>query len=105
MFLCYLMALLFKKFIKFFQIILKKSKGFKEHSNLSTIFSTINITITDKLLCSFDETDWKYHVRSLIGGNPTLISISGIVKGLDKLRDFYYREFLYKENPNMVDDY
>jgi hypothetical protein len=47
--------------------------------------------ITDKLLCIFDERDWRYHDRSLICGNPTLISTSGIVKGIAKPRDYYYK--------------
>jgi hypothetical protein len=71
---------------------------------LSVTFSTINIMITDKLLCTFDETDWRYHARSLICGNPTLISTSGVVEGLAKPRDYYYKLFFYKEDPHIVDN-
>ena len=60
-------------------------------------FSKINIMITDKLLCTFDETDWRYHARSLICGNPTLISTSGIVEGIAKPRDYYYKLYFFKD--------
>ena len=60
--------------------------------------STLNIIITDKLLCTFDETDWRYHARSLICGNPTLISTSGIVEGLAKPRDYYHKLYFFEDN-------
>ena len=60
--------------------------------------STLNIIITDKLLCTFDEKDWRYHARSLICGNPTLISTSGVVEGLAKPRDYYYKLYFYDDN-------
>ena len=61
------------------------------------IFIKLKILITDKLLCTFDETDWRYHARSLICGNPTLISTSGIVEGIAKPRDYYYKLYFFKE--------
>ena len=67
-------------------------------------FSKINIMITDKLLCTFDETDWRYHARSLICGNPTLISTSGIVEGIAKPRDYYYKLYFFKEDLDIVDE-
>ena len=67
-------------------------------------FSKINIMITDKLLCTFDETDWRYHARSLICGNPTLISTSGIVEGIAKPRDYYYKLYFFKDDPDIVDE-
>ena len=66
--------------------------------------SKINIMITDKLLCTFDETDWRYHARSLICGNPTLISTSGIVEGIAKPRDYYYKLYFFKQDLDIVDE-
>ena len=67
-------------------------------------FSKINIMITDKLLCTFDETDWRYHARSLICGNPTLISTSGIVEGIAKPRDYYYKLYFFQDDLDIVDE-
>ena len=63
------------------------------------------IIITDKLLCTFDESDWRYHARSLICGNPTLISTSGIVEGLAKPRDYYYKLYFFREANNNVEEF
>jgi hypothetical protein len=67
-------------------------------------FSKLNILITDKLLCTFDESDWRYHARSLICGTPTLISTAGIVEGIAKPPDYYYKLYFFKENPDIVDE-
>lgn len=67
-------------------------------------FSRLDIVVTDKLLCTFDESDWRYHARSLICGNPTLISTSGIVEGLAKPRDYYYKLYFFQENHDIVDE-
>lgn len=83
---------------------MQRRQQYKWLPKLSVTFSTINIIVTDKLLCTFDETDWRYHARSLICGNPTLISTSGVVEGLAKPRDYYYKLFFYKEDPNIVDN-
>jgi hypothetical protein len=88
-----------------FQKILQKlieNDEMQQHQELT--FSKINILITDQLLCTFDETDWRYHARSIICGNPTLISTSGIVEGVAKPRDYYYKLYFFKENPVIFDD-
>ncbi len=64
--------------------------------------SHLNILIIDKLLCTFDETDWKHHARSVICGNPTLISTSGIVEGIAKPREYYYRLYSCNKNPDLL---
>ena len=69
------------------------------------IIKKLKILITDKLLCTFDETDWRYHARSLICGNPTLISTSGIVEGIAKPRDYYYKLYFFREKDlDIVDE-
>src|SRR5215204_1211568 len=78
-------------------------KLIKKHEQELT-FSKLEIIVTDKLLCTFDESDWRYHARSLICGNPTLISTSGIVEGIAKPRDYYYKLFFFKENRDIVDE-
>src|SRR5687767_6474199 len=67
-------------------------------------FSKLNILITDKLLTTFDESDWRYHARSLICGTPTLISTAGIVEGIAKPRDYYYKLYFFREKRDIVDE-
>jgi len=73
----------------------------QENFDQELTLSTLYIIITDKLLCTFDETDWRYHARSLICGNPTLISTSGIVEGLAKPRDYYYRLYFVRDTSDL----
>jgi hypothetical protein len=89
---------------KFLQKLIENDEKKQQQQEEELTFSKINIMITDKLLCTFDETDWRYHARSLICGNPTLISTSGIVEGIAKPRDYYYKLYFFKEDPDIVDD-
>ena len=77
---------------------LEEKITWKHNYDQELTLSTLHIIITDKLLCTFDETDWRYHARSLICGNPTLISTSGIVEGLAKPRDYYYKLYFYEDS-------
>ncbi|MDF2736809.1 MAG: hypothetical protein K0S93_665 [Nitrososphaeraceae archaeon] len=80
----------------------EKHQQYQHHQQQELTLSNINIMITDKLLCTFDEQDWRYHARSLICGNPTLISTSGIVEGIAKPRDYYYKLYFFKEDLDIV---
>ncbi len=49
----------------------------------------LNIIFTDKLTCTFDESDFRYHARALIGSNPSIISTSGIIEAPAKSKEYY----------------
>lgn len=66
--------------------------------NLSELY----IIIIDDLIASFDEIDWKYHARSIICGNPTLISTSGLIYGLAKPKDYYLKLIYYYQVPQIL---
>lgn len=51
-----------------------------------------NIILTDKIFASFDDDKWP-HIRAAIYSYPCVISLSGIVEGPAKPREFY----LYKQ--------
>jgi hypothetical protein len=51
--------------------------------------SDVHLIVTDKLTCTFDEYDWRYHARSVICGTPSLVSTSGIVEGPAKPKEYY----------------
>lgn len=50
---------------------------------------SLHIILTDLLVCTFDEDDWKYHARPIVCGTPTLLSLSGIVEGPARPREYY----------------
>lgn len=48
-----------------------------------------HVVFTNKLTCTFDQADWRYHGRALIGANPSVISTTGIVEAPAKPRQYY----------------
>ena len=49
----------------------------------------LHIIFTNKLTCTFDDDDFKYHARALIGSNPTIISTTGIIEAPAKPKQYY----------------
>jgi len=68
-----------------------------ELQNIVTEFIPINentenilhVVFTNKLTCTFDEGDFRYHARALIGSNPAIISITGIIEAPAKPKQYY----------------
>ena len=50
---------------------------------------TLHIIFTNKLTCTFDEKDFRYHARALIGSNPAIISTTGIIEAPAKPKQYY----------------
>ena len=65
----------------------------------------LHIIISDRLLCTFDESDYRYHARSLICGTPTLISIPGIVEGPAKPREYYFGLMSFAYDVDLLSDH
>jgi len=57
----------------------------KEENNQNTL----NIIFTNKLTCTFDQNDFKYHARTWIGSNPAIISTTGIIEAPAKPKQYY----------------
>ncbi|MFM8659358.1 MAG: DUF6775 family putative metallopeptidase [Candidatus Nitrosotenuis sp.] len=57
----------------------------KEESSLDTF----HLIFTNKLTCTFDDSDFRYHGRALIGANPGIISTTGIIEAPAKPREYY----------------
>lgn len=51
--------------------------------------SILHIIFTNKLTCTFDENDFKYHARAWIGSNPIIISTTGVIEAPAKPKQFY----------------
>lgn len=48
-----------------------------------------HIFFTNKLTCTYDCNDYRYHGRALIGANPSIISTTGIIEAPAKPREYY----------------
>jgi hypothetical protein len=48
-----------------------------------------HIFFTNKLTCTYDYNDCRYHGRALIGANPSIISTTGIIEAPAKPREYY----------------
>lgn len=48
-----------------------------------------HIFFTNKLTCTYDYSDYRYHGRALIGANPSIISTTGIIEAPAKPREYY----------------
>jgi hypothetical protein len=52
----------------------------------------IHIVFEDRLICTFSEEDWRYHARTFVGGNPSIISTTGIVEAPAKPKEWYVKQ-------------
>jgi hypothetical protein len=50
----------------------------------------VHIIMTDRLTCTFDEDDWRYHARPVICGIPSIVSSAGIVEGPARPKEYYF---------------
>lgn len=48
-----------------------------------------HLVCTNKLMCTFDYDDFRYHGRAVICSNPSIISTTGIIEAPAKPREFY----------------
>ncbi len=74
-----------------------------EISNKENNLDTLHIIFTNKLTCTFDENDLRYHARAIINSNPTIISTSGIVEAPAKPKG-YYVELMTDFSKNKIDE-
>ena len=63
------------------------SELISENENNESVF---HIFFTNKLTCTYDLNDYRYHGRALIGANPSIISTTGIIEAPAKPREYYY---------------
>jgi hypothetical protein len=50
----------------------------------------LHIIISDMLVLTFDEDDYRYHARSVLCSIPSLVSIPGIIDGPARPREYYF---------------
>lgn len=50
----------------------------------------LHVAFTNKLMCTYDDSDYRYHGRTLIGSNPSIISTTGVIEAPAKPREYYF---------------
>ena len=58
-------------------------------SNKENSLNYFHLVFTNKLTCTFDYTDYRYHGRAIICSNPSVISTTGIIEAPAKPREYY----------------
>ncbi|MDE1764899.1 MAG: hypothetical protein KGI27_01355 [Thaumarchaeota archaeon] len=53
----------------------------------------LHLIFTTKLCCSYDYEDYRYHGRTVICSNPSVISTTGIIEAPAKPRDYYLKMY------------
>lgn len=57
-----------------------------------------DVVFTELLMCTFgeeEEGDCRYHARALVGANPAVISVRGIVEAAARPREYYVERLAY----------
>ena len=63
----------------------------------------LNVIFTNKITCTFDESDYRYHARSLISSNPVIISTTGMIEAPAKPKQ-YYLDLMTNFSEDAVDE-
>jgi hypothetical protein len=66
------------------QEVLSKFLSCSEHAQ-----SYLHLLFTDFLILTFDNESFRYHARTVVFGEPAIISIAGIVEGPARPSDYY----------------
>jgi len=52
--------------------------------------SNLHIAFTNKLICTYDATDNRYHGRTIICSNPSIISTTGMIEAPARPSEYYF---------------
>ena len=50
----------------------------------------LHIAFTNKLICTYDTTDSRYHGRAVICSNPAMVSTTGMIEAPARPREYYF---------------
>ncbi len=59
-------------------------------TNCDSSLNYLHIVFTNKLICTYDTIDNRYHGRAVICSNPAIISTTGIIEAPARPREFYF---------------
>ena len=52
--------------------------------------NNLHIVFTNRLICTYDTTDSRYHGRAVICSNPAIISTTGMIEAPARPREYYF---------------
>ncbi len=52
--------------------------------------SNLHIIFTNKLICTYDTADGRYHARTVICSNPAIISTTGMIEAPARPKEYYF---------------
>lgn len=64
----------------------------------------LHIIFTDRIICTWDDSDARYHARAVMLGYPNMISMPGIVEAPARPREYYIKKHLYSSSGLPVDE-
>lgn len=67
-------------------------------------FDTLHIYLTPRLMVTEDDMDRRYHARTIIGGQPFIISSSGLVEAPARSMEYYIFQAGYKMKGQEIPD-
>jgi len=65
------------------------TKSDSEQNNLHIVF-------TNRLICTYDTADNRYHGRTVICSNPAIVSTTGMIEAPARPREYYFEAMKYK---------
>jgi len=65
------------------------TKSDSEQNNLHIVF-------TNRLICTYDTADSRYHGRTVICSNPAIVSTTGMIEAPARPREYYFEAMKYK---------
>lgn len=68
----------------------KIARAFAVHLRNPTL-STAHVLVTDRLVSTFSDEDLRHHLRTIIAGFPSVVSVPGIVEAPAKPREYYVK--------------
>jgi Probable metallopeptidase family (DUF6775) len=81
----------YKELILYDGFMMQRLLGTMINENESNI-DHMHIVLEDRLICTFSEEDWRYHARTFVAGNPSIISTTGIVEAPAKPKEWYIKQ-------------
>jgi hypothetical protein len=81
----------YKELILYDGFMMQRLLGTMINQNESNI-DHVHIVLEDRLICTFSEEDWRYHARTFVAGNPSIISTTGIVEAPAKPKEWYIKQ-------------
>ena len=58
--------------------------------------NNLHIIFTNKLICTYDAADNRYHGRAIICSNPAIISTTGMVEAPARPKEYYFEAMKYR---------